>query len=99
MSFRWCSQNTYTPCVDNAVSTSTVPPSPLHGTVVCTTLPVKGAIIVKHVTLPPKVKENGRSMSDDCERTATVALPTASSPGFALITTVPLSHKTHIDLV
>ena len=25
---------------------------------------------------------NGRSISDDCERTATVALPTAASPGF-----------------
>ena len=40
---------------------------------------VKGAIIVDHVT-PPHGK-NGRSISDDCERTATVALPTAASGG------------------
>ena len=41
---------------------------------------VKGAIIVDHVTPP-----HGKKMAatpDDCERTATVALPTASSPGF-----------------
>ena len=41
---------------------------------------VKGAIIVDHVT-PPHGK-NGRSIPDDSERTATVALPTAASPGF-----------------
>ena len=41
---------------------------------------VKGAIIVDHVT-PPHGK-NGRSIPDDCERTATVALPTAASTGF-----------------
>ena len=40
---------------------------------------MKGAIIVDHVT-PPHGK-NGRSISDDCERTATVALPTAASGG------------------
>ena len=41
---------------------------------------VKGAIIVDHVTPP-----HGKTMAatpDDCERTATVALPTAASPGF-----------------
>ena len=36
---------------------------------------VKGAIIVNHVTPP-------HAIQDDCERTATVALPTAASPGF-----------------
>ena len=41
---------------------------------------VKGAIIVDHVT-PPHGKI-GRSIPDYCERTATVALPTAASPGF-----------------
>ena len=41
---------------------------------------VKGAIIVDHVT-PPHGKI-GRSIPDDCERTATVALPTAASAGF-----------------
>ena len=41
---------------------------------------VNGAIIVDHVT-PPHGKKNGRT-PDDCERTATVALPTAASPGF-----------------
>ena len=42
---------------------------------------VKGAIIiVDHVT-PPHGK-NGRSIPDDCERTATVALLTAASAGF-----------------
>ena len=41
---------------------------------------VKGAIIVDHVT-PPHGK-NGRSIPDDCERTATGALPTAASAGF-----------------
>ena len=40
---------------------------------------VKGAIIVDHVTLPHG--KNGRSISDDCERTATVVLPTAASGG------------------
>ena len=43
---------------------------------------VKGAIIVDHVT-PPHGK-NGRSISDDCERTATVVLPTAASGGSIL---------------
>ena len=41
---------------------------------------VKGAIIVDHVTPP-----HGKKMAatpDDCERTATVALPTAASTGF-----------------
>ena len=37
----------------------------------CTITDVKGAIIVYHVT-----------PLDDCERTATAALPTAASPGF-----------------
>ena len=41
---------------------------------------VKGAIIVDHVT-PPHGKI-GRSIPDDCERTETVALPTAASPAF-----------------
>ena len=40
---------------------------------------VKGAIIVDHVT-PPHGKM--AATPDDCERTATVALPTAASPGF-----------------
>ena len=40
---------------------------------------VKGAIIVDRVT-PPHGK-NGHSISDDCERTATAALPTAASGG------------------
>ena len=39
---------------------------------------VKGAIIVDHVT-PPQSK---KSTPDDCERTATEALPTAASAGF-----------------
>ena len=39
---------------------------------------VKGAIIVHHVT-PPHGK-NGRSIPEVCERTATVALPTAAIP-------------------
>ena len=42
---------------------------------------VKGASIVDHVT-PPHGKMSGRSIPDDCERTATVALPTAASAGF-----------------
>ena len=39
---------------------------------------VKGAIIVHHVTR--LMAKNGRSIPDDCERTATVALPTAVCP-------------------
>ena len=39
----------------------------------------KGHGYCKHVT-SPHGKENGRSLPDDCERTATVALPTAASP-------------------
>ena len=45
----------------------------------------------KHVT-PPHGKENGRSIPDDCERTATVALPTAASPALVPTTTAPLPH-------
>ena len=41
---------------------------------------VKGAIIVDHVTPPHGTI--GRSIPDDRERTATVALPTAASAGF-----------------
>ena len=37
---------------------------------------VTGAIIVHHVTPP-----HGQIRPDDCERTATVALPTAASGG------------------
>ena len=39
----------------------------------------KGHNYCKHVT-SPHGKENGRSIPDDCERTATVVLPTAASP-------------------
>ena len=43
----------------------------------------KGAIIVDHVTPPLDENiKNGHSIPDDCERTATAALPTAASPGF-----------------
>ena len=41
---------------------------------------VKDAIIVHHVTTPPGIKIMA-AMPDDCERTATVALPTAASGG------------------
>ena len=41
---------------------------------------VKGAIIVDHVT--PPHGEKMAAIPDDCERTATVALPTAASSGF-----------------
>ena len=43
---------------------------------------VKGAIIADlyHVTPPHGIKM--AAMTDDCERTATVALPTAASAGF-----------------
>ena len=50
---------------------------------------VKSAIIVDHVT-PHHGKKNGRSILDDCERAATVALPTAASPGLVPTTTTPL---------
>ena len=40
---------------------------------------VKGAFIVYHVT--PPHGEKMAAIPDDCERTATVALPTATSPG------------------
>ena len=52
---------------------------------------VKDAIIVDHVT-PPHGKENGRYIPDDCERSATVAPPTAASPDLVPITTAPLPH-------
>ena len=48
-----------------------------HGTVCTTTCKV--AIIVDHVT-PPNGKKMA-AMPDDCERTATVALPIAASAG------------------
>ena len=51
---------------------------------------VKGAIIVDHVT-PPHGKKMA-AIPDDCERTATVALPTAASPGLVSTTTAPLPH-------
>ena len=51
----------------------------------------KGRNYCKHVT-PPHGKENGRSIPDDCERTATVALPTAASPGLVPTITAPLPH-------
>ena len=51
----------------------------------------KGHDYCKHVT-SPHGKENGRSIPDDCEKTATVALPTAASPGFLPTTTAPLPH-------
>ena len=41
---------------------------------------VKGAIIVHHVTPPHGIKWP-LYMPDDCDRTATVALPTAASGG------------------
>ena len=40
---------------------------------------VKGAIIVHHVA---RLMAKMAAIPDDCERTATVALPTAASPGF-----------------
>ena len=40
---------------------------------------VKGAIIVHHVA---RLMGKMAAIPDDCERTATVALPTAASPGF-----------------
>ena len=43
---------------------------------------VKGAIIVHHVTPPHHQSwHKMAAMPDDCERTATVALPTAASGG------------------
>ena len=51
---------------------------------------VNGAIIVDHVTPP-----HGKKMAatpDDCEKTATVALPIAASPGLVPTTTAPLPH-------
>ena len=45
------------------------------------TCTAKGAMFGKHVTAPHG-KENGRSIPDDSERSATVALPTAASAGF-----------------
>ena len=47
---------------------------------------VKGAIIVYHVTPPHGKKMAG--IPDDCERTATVALPTAASLGLVPTTTL-----------
>ena len=47
--------------------------------------PVKDAIIVDHVTPPHGKKKRllyNNIIPDDCERTATVALPTATSVGF-----------------
>ena len=54
-----------------------------HGAVVCTCT-AKGHCkdYCKHVT-SPNGKENGRSIPDDCERTVTVELPTAASPGLS----------------
>ena len=49
---------------------------------------VNGTIIVYHVT-PPHGKKMA-AIPDDCERTATVALPTAASPGLVPTTTAPL---------
>ena len=49
---------------------------------------VKVAIIVDHVT-PPHGKKMA-AIPDDCERTATVALPTAASPGLVPTITAPL---------
>ena len=62
---------------------------------------VKGAIIVQqwvkaaiiadlyHVT---RLMAKMAAIPDDCERTATVALPTAASPGLVPTTTAPLPH-------
>ena len=52
---------------------------------------VKGAIIADlyHVT---RLMAKMAAIPDDCERTATVALPTAASPGLVPTTTAPLPH-------
>ena len=47
-----------------------------HGTAVCTTT-CKG-----RKSRDPASWQKMAAMPDDCERTATVALPTAASPGF-----------------
>ena len=60
-----------------------------HGTV-CTAIG-KGRNYCRsnHVT---RLMAKMAAISDDCERTATVALPTAASPGLVPTTTAPLPH-------
>ena len=60
-----------------------------HGTVVCTTT-CKG----RNYCTPrdPASWHKMAARPDDCERTATVALPTAASPGLVPTTTAPLPH-------
>ena len=66
-----------------------------HGTVCTTTC--KGRNYCRSRD-PASWQKNGHSMSDDCERTATVALPTAASPGLVPTTTAPLPHLTRSRL-
>ena len=59
-----------------------------HGTV-CTTC--KGRNYCTYHVTPPHGKKMA-AIPDDCERTATVTLPTAASPGLVPTTTAPLPH-------
>ena len=61
-------------------------------------LPVKGAIIVKHVILTDG-KENGHSIPGDSESTAIVALPTAASLEFLRVSEHFFFHKTTFRLL
>ena len=60
--------------------------------------PIKGAIIVVKAAIIADLYHVTRLMAkmaaipDDCERTATVALPTAASREFLPTTTAPLPH-------
>ena len=57
-----------------------------HGTVCTTTCKRRNYCIPRD----PASRQKMATIPDDCERTATVALPTAASPGLVPTTTAPL---------
>ena len=69
-------------------SHSTVCTTTCKGRNYCTAIG-KGRNYLYHVT---RLMAKMAAIPDDCERTATVALPTAASPGLVPTTTAPLPH-------